>query len=934
MTLPHRIFTDLVVRTLAGHSDNNSFLSIEDFTDDHLNKAYWGWFFEDTTLPDRSYWKWYVIVKSPSAALEVSMDQTIDWGATFTLSVDQNTENCGQFYFTSDTMRYPDPPAESWDENLCSGKYYDGVNPWGDYPQSGAYQGIYSPALQYADRPYSMEWFIKSYDGFAVGPFQQNYFVRNGLQFDVRNITNCDSGWTSGDILDGHVSFQRFIVNFHNPVVNSIANETLTKSKCFIESGTAPVIILTGLAFDTSDVEINDPTRNPLNAVGAVWNSIVDRIDFIGQQGQGTFDIYRALGDFSVDSDTQITISNMPTLPDGTYYIRLEKTNVGPGGGFGDVESYAGDWKAAEDGLVSQSERFLLFVGESPPEEIGTIFYTKWAFKAKDGSQVFKYWAPIDVRSTDRFYDGRLISESGITRSVDDRSGLPNVSDMSIDVAADQEIRQLLAGYMLKNQYVELYFGWKGFPEAWKQHIMTMIVDDHHFEGNVLKVDLKDVSQKYLRRSIPRYLITTDEYPNAHDSAIGQEMPEAIGLCSKTDDPPGAISAHYVDTTTFQYLALRGSAHAILEVYSSGILQTEGAGNDYTITHEIDGRTMINFNSDQGDNKITFNCEGYMFAAWNSTNGYVQNPAYVLAFLFAFLAEVPVDFLDTNSIDNLATHFEDMAQGEAGYWIGQSSQSFETAIQELNFTFGVKVWPDHEGRFKFGIKSTTNYQSDIWIFEQIDVLKPSMRKENLREAINFVKAKYGFIPTGSTYSGSYEATRQAGVDDFEAVIEAADSPWKFPWTNNEQLIIDRVGDELLKRGYGVKEIHFELAIDRIFDLDIFDSFIYQNPFAPTLSGNGEQQRYYYVRSLSYNFVDNTIGVIGIDLQWLLRQCVIVGISADVAENYMDATEEMRMFGYVCDCDTGFPDGEECKKVCKCEGEENGDTDTIIERCGF
>ena len=66
---------------------------------------------------------------------------------------------------------------------------------------------------------------------------------------------------------------------------------------------------------------------------------------------------------------------------------------------------------------------------------------------------------------------------------------------------------------------------------------------------------------------------------------------------------------------------------------------TEGVGNDYTITYELGGRTCINFNVNQGDNKITFNCEGYMFAAWNSGNGYVQNPAYVIGFLFAFMAD-------------------------------------------------------------------------------------------------------------------------------------------------------------------------------------------------------------------------------------------------------------------------------------------------------
>ena len=160
------------------------------------------------------------------------------------------------------------------------------------------------------------------------------------------------------------------------------------------------------------------------------------------------------------------------------------------------------------------------------------------------------------------------------------------------------------------------------------------------------------------------------------------------------------------------------------------------------------------------------------------------------------------------------------------------------------------------------------------------------------------------------------------ITDYEAQIEAADSPWKFPWTNSIDLVSARVLDELYKRGNGMKEISFPLAIDWIFELDIFDSFIYQNPFAPTLSGDGQQQWYYYVKSLSYNFVDNTINVIAVDLQWLLRQCMIIGVCADMAESWMDATEQMRIFGYVCECElsgigAGFPDGEPCKIICPC-----------------
>ncbi len=910
MTLPNRRWNRFYLRTLERASDNNADNLATYWTTMHYEIGKIG--LASTVGP--LYWSWEPLLIPRDSDFELSdgMDEVVDYGLSLLLTLENNTPGCSDWDILSTTMGQP--AAGPWNPNLVSGRYYDNVNQWDSYPPRGSQTGLESISnITPADHPYSIQRWIEAYQAAHRGNQYAPDLFDYGLMFYLRNPSGCGATpWAPTESLDGCLIPFELIVNYLNPVVNSV-------SRTHMKPDGNVSLILYGLGFDQDNAELGSQTRFSNNNPAANWNSLVDFIYFEGKQGQGTTALSRAAGDFTVDSDEQITIQSMPALAVGTYEIRLQKQAVGVGGGIGNVESYAGDWKSDESGICTEGVRFSFLVTEAEgmDDGRGSMLFSKWPFKAKDGSQIFQYWAPTDVRSTDRFYDGRLISESGITRSIDDKSGLPSISDMNVDVVMDQELRQILAGYMLKNQLVQLYFGWTNQPESWKQNLITMIVDDHDEEGNVLKVLLKDISQKYFRITIPRYLITLDEYPNAFESAVGLSMPEAIGLCSKTDDPYGAIEARYVDTTTHKYLALRGSAHRMLEVYSAGVLKTEGAGNDYTISYEDGGRTYINFNADQGTNKITFNCEGYMFAPWNSANGYVQNPIYVIAFLFAFMAEVPEALLDLSGIDDLAQRFEDEGNGEAGYWIGQNFQKLETALQELNFTFGDKIWPDHEGRFVLGIKDKSNWQSDIWVFEQIDALKPSSRKENLNEAINYVKAQYGYIPTASAYSGSFEDMRQAGIDDFEAVIEASDSPWKFPWTNDESIIITRVGDELLKRGYGMKEIRFSLAIDWIFRLDIFDSFIYQNPFAPTLSGNGEQRRYYYVKSMSYNFVDNTISVIGVDLQWLLRQCMIIGICADIAENWDDATEEMRMFAYVGNCDTGFPDGEACKKICKC-----------------
>ena len=105
MPLPHRIWSDLISRVLVGHCDDNSFDSIGDFTNDHREGGYLGWFYEDITAPDRSFWKWYVIVKSLTADYPESMNQAIDYGMNMNLSIDNNDENCGQFLWLSYTMK-------------------------------------------------------------------------------------------------------------------------------------------------------------------------------------------------------------------------------------------------------------------------------------------------------------------------------------------------------------------------------------------------------------------------------------------------------------------------------------------------------------------------------------------------------------------------------------------------------------------------------------------------------------------------------------------------------------------------------------------------------------------------------------------------------------------------------------------------------------
>jgi len=78
----------------------------------------------------------------------------------------------------------------------------------------------------------------------------------------------------------------------------------------------------------------------------------------------------------------------------------------------------------------------------------------------------------------------------------------------------------------------------------------------------------------------------------------------------------------------------------VTEVYSAGVLKSDAV--DYSISYDGLGQTLITFASSQGDNEVTFNCEGYSLPAWDSANGYVQNPARVIEFFLEYLVGVPV----------------------------------------------------------------------------------------------------------------------------------------------------------------------------------------------------------------------------------------------------------------------------------------------------
>jgi len=665
----------------------------------------------------------------------------------------------------------------------------------------------------------------------------------------------------TGEGVYGIITPKVMTVRYFNPVVNAISKRIWDK-----DGGTA--VILTG-----SNMQMNDAELNAYASPTLSWDIYVDEIDIIGLQGQGTTTLTFGGGDFTVDSEGQITIPSTPVLSPGTYEILLRSHDHTAGLAL-TAEQHAGDWRTDSQKRLKEGDRFVILVGD--PEEVqeddpgGSLILTDWTWKDPDGNMITEFLAPMDTRARGVFYHGRILSQTNFSREVNDRTGMFSMGDLTFELANnDKRYSALLATYFLKNQFVGVYHARRNHPEAWKTSLVKMIVDDYELEGNVFRVMCKDVTNKYFQITVPRYIINDDEYPNAHESVLGQPVPELLGLHTLGGKTPGAVEARLVDTTTFKYLASRGSLHSVPQVYSEGVLKT-GGGVDYTISHEDGGRTYITFNSNQGEKKVTFNCTGYTHDPWNSVNGYVQNPAYVILFILGFILEIPQVRINLGSFDDVAATMGIMEVHTSGRWIGQEGQSGENVIQELLQTYGAKLFLDREGKLKLARKDVSNYTTDLFVFDQIHCLKPAKRTFGLSEAINVVKAKFDYYPTASLFKDVVEARNETAIENFESEKEP-DSEFKLKWTDSPVLAQLRTVEELVKFSEGYFKGHFSLPFEMIDVLDIMDNFRFQDPFGIAADAGGEFGRYFYVVSLQPNHVDMTLEMIGIDLTWLISQ---------------------------------------------------------------
>jgi len=168
-----------------------------------------------------------------------------------------------------------------------------------------------------------------------------------------------------------------------------------------------------------------------------------------------------------------------------------------------------------------------------------------------------------------------------------------------------------------------------------------------------------------------------------------------------------------------------------------------------------------------------------MRAAWDSVNGYIQNPAYIILFYLRFIMGIPASLLDIPAFWALASYYEDVNEEESCYLILQYREDAMELLRQLLFTAGAKGWINMDGEFTAERKDIDDWEiasTDYHIFEQTDLIGSPHRKWNLTSAINTVNAQYGYIPWQRLYTGARSEYRDNRYelpmeDDIKRILE-------------------------------------------------------------------------------------------------------------------------------------------------------------------
>ena len=126
--------------------------------------------------------------------------------------------------------------------------------------------------------------------------------------------------------------------------------------------------------------------------------------------------------------------------------------------------------------------------------------------------------------------------------------------------------------------------------------------------------------------------------------------------------------------------------------------------------------------------------------------------------------------------------------------------------------------------------------------------------------------------------------------------------WHICWTRSESWVRTIMREELMKRGEGFKTIEFPIPLWWMNQINVHQSFIFQDPFGLSADGIGEAAHYYYIEDIQYDIRGKKLRIKAVDLQYLLRQYLLLGdetvLTGDEA-NYNTASDTSRMYAFCC-----------------------------------
>ncbi|MHA2402664.1 MAG: hypothetical protein ACXADH_06695 [Candidatus Kariarchaeaceae archaeon] len=158
-------------------------------------------------------------------------------------------------------------------------------------------------------------------------------------------------------------------------------------------------------------------------------------------------------------------------------------------------ELYVGKWKEIYKRVSDEVE--------TVPVEPPSIVIIEIPFMDKNLS-------PIDIITPNKFFDGRLLSVPSTNRSLDDRTGLPSVGDLTVTIANhDKEVSKWLHDYPVwKGNIVIAWIVRPGTSLSARLAYFKYVIIDHWREGPNVVMLLRDVLRKYFDREVPEDVCT------------------------------------------------------------------------------------------------------------------------------------------------------------------------------------------------------------------------------------------------------------------------------------------------------------------------------------------------------------------------------------------------------------------------------------------